>query len=167
MAGPNGLSLHNKLRDAMLEIINDSAAGSQLPAERELARQFGVARGTMERVMRELRTEGWVVRHVGRGTFVTERDCVVTGANSSSGFLTTTGADIGTGGEDYNNSQLLSAPGIFPDELGQIFIEYSVRNGSFGYLTGLSVSDVPEPTTAGIALAGALALALRRSRRAE
>jgi len=44
--------------------------GSPIPAERDLATEFGVARNTMRRAMNMLREDGAISRHVGRGTFV-------------------------------------------------------------------------------------------------
>lgn len=46
------------------------ADGGPVPAERNLAAEFGVARNTMRRAMNILRDEGAISRHVGRGTFV-------------------------------------------------------------------------------------------------
>ncbi len=45
--------------------------GRQVPPERDLAAEFGVARNTVRRAMDLLREEGTISRHVGRGTFVT------------------------------------------------------------------------------------------------
>lgn len=44
--------------------------GSQVPPERTLASQFGLARNTLRRVLKSLEDEGLLERHVGRGTFV-------------------------------------------------------------------------------------------------
>lgn len=77
MRKPAPATLHQKLREQVLATIHASAAHTSLPAERDLAKHFGVARGTMEKVMRELQLEGWVTRHVGRGTFVSARDQAV------------------------------------------------------------------------------------------
>lgn len=44
--------------------------GSQVPPERVLAGQHGLARNTLRRVLQELEDEGLLERHVGRGTFV-------------------------------------------------------------------------------------------------
>lgn len=46
------------------------ALGSQLPPERSLASQHGLARNTLRRVLKTLEDEGLLERHVGRGTFV-------------------------------------------------------------------------------------------------
>lgn len=45
-------------------------AGRQVPPERALAEQFGLARNTLRRVLKLLEEEGLLERHVGRGTFV-------------------------------------------------------------------------------------------------
>ncbi|MEX2630600.1 MAG: GntR family transcriptional regulator [Tistlia sp.] len=44
--------------------------GAQLPAERDLAALFGVARNTVRQALERLESEGVLVRQVGRGTFV-------------------------------------------------------------------------------------------------
>lgn len=44
--------------------------GARLPAERELAVTFGVARNTVRQALDRLESDGILVRQVGRGTFV-------------------------------------------------------------------------------------------------
>ena len=44
--------------------------GSRLPAERDMAEQYGVAYLTVRRAMRELRERELIQTVVGRGTFV-------------------------------------------------------------------------------------------------
>jgi GntR family transcriptional regulator len=46
------------------------APGQKLPAERDLATEWGVAYLTARRAVRELRDRGLVVSRVGKGTFV-------------------------------------------------------------------------------------------------
>jgi GntR family transcriptional repressor for pyruvate dehydrogenase complex len=46
--------------------------GDQLPAERELAHQFGVSRTAVREAVKALREKGLVEAHPGRGTFVTD-----------------------------------------------------------------------------------------------
>lgn len=46
-------------------------AGDQLPAERELAQNFGVSRTAVREAIRALREKGLVEAYSGRGTFVT------------------------------------------------------------------------------------------------
>jgi GntR family transcriptional regulator len=43
--------------------------GQKLPAERDLAEQWGIGYQTVRRTMRELRERGLVVSRVGKGTF--------------------------------------------------------------------------------------------------
>jgi DNA-binding FadR family transcriptional regulator len=46
------------------------ATSGRLPAERDLAAQYGVARNTLRRAVEAIATDGTIERHVGRGTFV-------------------------------------------------------------------------------------------------
>ncbi|PSM39298.1 GntR family transcriptional regulator [Streptomyces dioscori] len=46
------------------------AAGARLPAERDLAEQYGVAVNTVRRAVRELRDQGLVLTVPIKGTFV-------------------------------------------------------------------------------------------------
>jgi DNA-binding FadR family transcriptional regulator len=46
------------------------AASGRLPAERDLAAQYGVARNTLRRAVEAIANDGTLERHVGRGTFV-------------------------------------------------------------------------------------------------
>lgn len=48
----------------------DGLTGSRLPPERVLAAQFGVSRAEIRKCLAALATEGRLVRHVGRGTFL-------------------------------------------------------------------------------------------------
>ncbi|MFD9330734.1 GntR family transcriptional regulator [Streptomyces sp. NPDC060065] len=49
------------------------ALGSQLPPQRELAEEFEVSRDTVQRVMRELNSEGWIKSRQGSGSRVMKR----------------------------------------------------------------------------------------------
>src|ERR1700674_4421339 len=46
--------------------------GDQLPAERELAVQFGVSRTAVREAVKTLREKGLVEAYSGRGTFITD-----------------------------------------------------------------------------------------------
>ena len=60
------------LRDHILHNISRGqwTPGTRLPPERELATRFGMARNTLRKVLTELEMGGYLVREIGRGTFV-------------------------------------------------------------------------------------------------
>jgi GntR family transcriptional repressor for pyruvate dehydrogenase complex len=58
-----------QIEDSILK--GDLKGGQQLPAERELAQQFGVSRTAVREAMKTLREKGLVEAFAGRGTFVT------------------------------------------------------------------------------------------------
>jgi GntR family transcriptional regulator len=60
--------------------------GARLLAERELARHYGVAYGTIRRAMKELRARGLIRSVQGRGTFVAGQDGQPPGALSRGGI---------------------------------------------------------------------------------
>jgi DNA-binding FadR family transcriptional regulator len=64
---------------AMLRHLREGIAagrwrpGDRLPTERDLARQFGLARNTLRRRLDDLAAEGLIERMTGSGTYVAER----------------------------------------------------------------------------------------------
>jgi GntR family transcriptional repressor for pyruvate dehydrogenase complex len=58
-----------QIEDSILK--GDLKEGEQLPAERELAQQFGVSRTAVREALKTLREKGLVEAYAGRGTFVT------------------------------------------------------------------------------------------------
>lgn len=65
------VSVHDELSHRIVDGL--LPAGSKLPAETELAAEFGVSRATLRDALRSLESEGLVRRMQGSGTFVTER----------------------------------------------------------------------------------------------
>ena len=67
----------SRLYEQIVQQIQDSIVsgelkeGEQLPAERELAQQFGVSRTAVREAMKTLREKGLVEAYAGRGTFIT------------------------------------------------------------------------------------------------
>ncbi|HLS13403.1 MAG TPA: GntR family transcriptional regulator [Beutenbergiaceae bacterium] len=59
-----------RVRRALTALIEELPPGHPLPAERQLAEQYQVARMTLRGVIEELIAEGRVVRQPGRGAFV-------------------------------------------------------------------------------------------------
>jgi GntR family transcriptional repressor for pyruvate dehydrogenase complex len=67
----------SRLYEQIVQQIEDSIVkgalkpGDQLPAERELAQQFGVSRTAVREAVKTLREKGLVEAYSGRGTFIT------------------------------------------------------------------------------------------------
>lgn len=59
-----------RVRDELAARLDTMPAGQPLPAERELAREFGVARMTLRKAIDELVAEARLLRRRGSGTFV-------------------------------------------------------------------------------------------------
>jgi GntR family transcriptional regulator, transcriptional repressor for pyruvate dehydrogenase complex len=68
---------NSRLYEQIVQQIEESIlkgalkAGDQLPAERELAHQFGVSRTAVREAVKALSEKGLVEAHPGRGTFIT------------------------------------------------------------------------------------------------
>lgn len=60
------------IRDLVFQGIADGTLhfGAKLPTERELATRFGRPRSAVRKTLTVLEAEGWIVRNVGRGTFL-------------------------------------------------------------------------------------------------
>jgi GntR family transcriptional regulator/MocR family aminotransferase len=69
---PAGAARQKWLYDALRRAILNGrlAPGARLPATRDLAREHGLARGTVTAAFEQLAAEGYVEGAVGRGTFV-------------------------------------------------------------------------------------------------
>jgi GntR family histidine utilization transcriptional repressor len=66
------MATYSEIQDWLRGGIRDGRwrAGDRLPSEAELCAQFGVARMTVNRALRELQLEGLLRREQGRGSFV-------------------------------------------------------------------------------------------------
>lgn len=71
----SGLALHARVQRAIRQLIVDGAlgVGKQLPASRSLAYSLRVSRDTIEAAYAQLHAEGFIVRHTGSGSFVSEK----------------------------------------------------------------------------------------------
>jgi GntR family transcriptional regulator/MocR family aminotransferase len=67
--------IYTQIKHAIVRQITDGllAPGDRLPATRDLAAELGVARISVVAAYDELKAEGAIHSHVGRGTFVSER----------------------------------------------------------------------------------------------
>jgi GntR family transcriptional regulator len=70
MGAPVYITIHDEIREAIEG--GRWAAGDKIPAERDLAEQFGVSRMTLRQAVMLLVDEGVLERRVGSGTFVAE-----------------------------------------------------------------------------------------------
>ena len=69
------VSIRQQLRDLLVRQIDagEYRQGKRFPAERVLAKKFGVSRTSVREVITQLLSEGILMRSAGRGTFVAER----------------------------------------------------------------------------------------------
>jgi GntR family transcriptional regulator/MocR family aminotransferase len=83
----SGMSANRWLYEALRARILEGGLrpGARLPATRDLARQYGLARGTIVNAFEQLKSEGYVDGSVGSGTYVSNH------ANGDGGFPTTRG----------------------------------------------------------------------------
>ncbi len=68
--------LYREMRARLLRALADGrySPGEALPAERELAGEFGISIGTLRKAVDELVSEGILIRRQGLGTFVASHD---------------------------------------------------------------------------------------------
>jgi hypothetical protein len=71
---------------------------------------------------------------------------------------------------DGNDDEVVTISGVRPDQFGQVFIDLTLKSGSFAYLNAMQVTatadvSVPEPSAMVLAGAGALAIGWLRVRR--
>jgi GntR family transcriptional regulator len=66
------IPFYAQVQDAIREYIEHGNAlpGDQLPSEPDLCRLFDVSRTVIRQALRSLESEGLIVRHKGRGTFI-------------------------------------------------------------------------------------------------
>jgi GntR family transcriptional regulator len=71
-AGGHGVPLYFRLRNLLEESIRAGAfpPGARLPSEHEVCQKYGVCRATVREALRGLVDSGLVVRHHGKGSFV-------------------------------------------------------------------------------------------------
>ncbi|NIC43711.1 PLP-dependent aminotransferase family protein [Aquabacterium sp. A08] len=69
------LPLHRQLYEALRRALLDGklGAGDRLPSSRDLAQDLGLSRNTVVAALGQLTVEGYLVSHVGSGTFVHEQ----------------------------------------------------------------------------------------------
>lgn len=75
--------LYQQIAQAIMEQVRLGrlVPGDRLPPTRDLADQLEVTRSTVVAAYRDLEERGWVVSHVGKGTFIQGRPADATGAD--------------------------------------------------------------------------------------
>lgn len=85
------------LREAILDNLHSGQwrAGQRLPTERAFSEQFGLGRGSVRKVLQELRDLGLIRQTVGSGTYVTpEAESLVRGLAGESASRQTSPAEL-------------------------------------------------------------------------
>jgi GntR family transcriptional regulator len=74
--GPSDRPLYDQVRQRLIEGVSagEWGAGEAIPTEAELSAAFGVAIGTIRKAVDSLVAEHALVRHQGKGTYVTAHD---------------------------------------------------------------------------------------------
>lgn len=109
----HNLRLYEQIVKQITNLIREGTLnpGDQLPAERELAQQFGVSRTAVREAVKALRQKGLVAIHPGRGTYITDVFDTATGVvRDSLEMMVQTG--LNTGLDDLLQVRLLLEPGI-------------------------------------------------------
>ncbi|RZS78007.1 FadR/GntR family transcriptional regulator [Pigmentiphaga kullae] len=68
--------------------------GVKLPPERELSQRFAISRGSVRRVLADLRTRGLIIQSVGSGTFVAEGAQALAGGPAPAPEVSTSPAEL-------------------------------------------------------------------------
>src|SRR5215470_4771444 len=89
--------LENLLRERIMSGV--FGAGSRLPTENELIRQYGVSRITVRQALSALAEEGLIERRQGKGTFATERKPKRRGFEGQIDLTASLDESIAAGGE--------------------------------------------------------------------
>lgn len=68
-----GRTLYSEIKHQMLRALSEGEwkAGDVIPSEKRLCERFGVSKGTLRKAIDDLAAENILIRHQGRGTFVT------------------------------------------------------------------------------------------------
>lgn len=70
---------YQRLRERLRRAVTEGELSGKLPGERELARRYDANAKTINKALCDLTTEGLLVRHVGRGTFVADGAAIPVG----------------------------------------------------------------------------------------
>jgi GntR family transcriptional regulator, transcriptional repressor for pyruvate dehydrogenase complex len=126
--------LYEQIVQQIEESIRKGAlkVGDRLPAERELAQQFGVSRTAVREAVKALTEKGLVEAHAGRGTFVT---------NGSSHSLQETLDRVIKVGQPEGTATLAEARAILEPEIAALAAERATEEDLAAMREAISVMD--------------------------
>jgi GntR family transcriptional repressor for pyruvate dehydrogenase complex len=104
---------YEQIVEQIMNLVADGTPniGDQLPAERELAQQFGVSRTAVREAVKALRERGLVQIHPGRGTYISDYSLSASGiVQDSLAFMVR--ADDPTGPDELQQVRYLLEPAI-------------------------------------------------------
>ncbi|MEK6644830.1 MAG: GntR family transcriptional regulator [Planctomycetota bacterium] len=84
-----------RLREQLRSAVTGGEYAGRLPGERELGKRFGANAKTINKALCDLASDGLVVRHIGRGTYVVQSDGMACDSVATNKYR----AMIGTGAE--------------------------------------------------------------------
>ncbi len=122
MMAKNGISISQRLHEALGKIIADTPPGERLLTEPELAKQLNVSRATLREAMRTFETQGLIYRHQGSGTFVIHPSQV-----------------IDTGLEVLESIETLSKRISLEVSMGELHVDRAAANEE--YTTALNIAN--------------------------
>lgn len=67
-------TLHQRLKDILIGRFQDLPLGARIPSTRDLAAEFGAAYLTVNRLLRDLEHDGYIIRKAKQGTFLASRE---------------------------------------------------------------------------------------------
>lgn len=126
---------YQRLRDRLRAAVQSGELSGKLPGERELARRYDANAKTINKALCDLTTEGLLVRHVGRGTFVSGG----AGVGSASRRKLMTYAWLSCAGANDTSTLLRQAEALIR-ERGHRLIALAVPPGAAGEISEVTVT---------------------------
>ena len=80
-------SLHDMIQERLIAGFSEVREGDKLPSDRDLAARYGVALLTINRAMKQLEQDGYVVRKRGSGTYLASHEKLVRRTGGINGNL--------------------------------------------------------------------------------
>ena len=138
-----GRWLHEQLRSAIVE--ERLRPGTRLPATRDFARQYGIARGTVVEVFEQLVSAGYLRSKVGSGTWVSQRPRARSTARARPSMATRPGPLMGLSFERTARPFRLHEPAIaeFPLRVWSRVASRRMRGLSAQLLAGNYAGSYP------------------------